>query len=110
VRFNVRDLVEETVRTMAALAQVKRLELVGGIRPDVPAFAIGDSTRIRQVLVNLLGNAIKFTSDGEVSLEVSRDCRDDESAFRSKSSRRFSTRLSRSTGPPRADSEERASA
>jgi len=72
-RFNVRDLVEETVGTQAAAAQTKGLELVAGLEPDVPEFAIGDATRIRQVLMNLLGNAIKFTAAGEVMLGVSRE-------------------------------------
>ena len=73
VRFNVRDLVEETTRTLASIAHAKGLELAGGVQPDVPELLIGDSTRIRQVLSNLLGNAIKFTAAGEVTLEVSRE-------------------------------------
>jgi signal transduction histidine kinase/DNA-binding response OmpR family regulator len=71
--FNVCDLVEETVTTMAVMAHAKGLELVGGIRPDVPRFVLGDATRIRQVLVNLVGNAVKFTAAGEVTVEVSRE-------------------------------------
>ncbi len=72
-RFNIRDLVEETTRTLAAIAHAKGLELVGGVQPDVPELVIGDGTRVRQVLSNLLGNAIKFTATGEVTLEVSRE-------------------------------------
>jgi signal transduction histidine kinase len=78
VRFSVRDLVEDTLRTMAAPAQAKGLELVGGVRPEVPAFVSGDATRIRQVLANLLGNSIKFTSAGEVSVDVSRDWQEED--------------------------------
>jgi two-component system sensor histidine kinase/response regulator len=74
--FNVRDLVEESVRTLAVMAHAKGLELVGGIQADVPDFVIGDSTRIRQVLTNLLGNAIKFTATGEVTLEVRQEQQD----------------------------------
>jgi two-component system sensor histidine kinase/response regulator len=69
--FNVRDLVEETIKTLAVMAHAKGLELAGGIRPDVPRFVMGDATRVRQILVNLVGNAVKFTSAGEVTVEVS---------------------------------------
>jgi len=71
--FNVRDLVEESLKTLAAGAHAKGLELVGGINPDVPKFAVGDATRIRQILVNLVGNAVKFTSSGEVSVHVTHE-------------------------------------
>jgi len=74
--FNVRDLVEETVSTMAVMAQAKGLELVGGIRADVPKFVLGDATRIRQVLVNLVGNAVKFTAAGEVSVELNHEAQE----------------------------------
>ncbi len=72
-RFNVCDLVEETIKTLAVTAHAKGLELVGGMRPDVPRFVIGDATRIRQILMNLVGNAVKFTAAGEVTVEVSRE-------------------------------------
>jgi len=72
-RFNVRDLVEESVRTLAAVAHGKALELVAGVRADVPRFAMGDAVRIRQILVNLVGNAVKFTASGEVTVEVSKE-------------------------------------
>jgi signal transduction histidine kinase/DNA-binding response OmpR family regulator len=74
-RFNVCDLVEESIKTLAVAAHAKGLELAGRIRPDVPRFAIGDATRIRQILVNLVGNAVKFTATGEVTVEVSREDR-----------------------------------
>ncbi len=74
-RFNVCDLVEESIKTLAVAAHAKGLELAGRIRPDVPRFAIGDATRIRQILVNLVGNAVKFTAAGEVTVEVSREDR-----------------------------------
>jgi signal transduction histidine kinase/CheY-like chemotaxis protein/HPt (histidine-containing phosphotransfer) domain-containing protein len=69
-RFNVRDLVEESVKTMAATAHAKGLEIAAGIRPDIPRHVMGDAVRIRQILMNLLGNAVKFTSAGEVSVQV----------------------------------------
>jgi signal transduction histidine kinase/DNA-binding response OmpR family regulator len=72
-RFSVRNLVEQSLKTIAAAAHAKGLELVGGVRPDVPRFASGDATRIRQILVNLVGNAVKFTAAGEVAVDVSRE-------------------------------------
>jgi signal transduction histidine kinase/DNA-binding response OmpR family regulator len=71
VRFNLRDLVEVTIKVFAATAHKKGLELVGGVRPEVPEFVFGDATRLQQVVVNLIGNAIKFTARGEVALTVS---------------------------------------
>ncbi len=68
--FNLRDSLEETIRTFAVMAGAKGLELVCDIHSDVPATVVGDPTRLRQVVVNLLGNAIKFTKQGEVSLHV----------------------------------------
>jgi signal transduction histidine kinase/DNA-binding response OmpR family regulator len=70
VTFNVRDLVEDTARAVALRAQEKGLEVICDVRPEVPEFAIGDSVRIRQILTNLLGNAVKFTQHGEVAVEV----------------------------------------
>ena len=70
VSFNLRDLVEETVRALALRAHEKGLELICDVLPEVPEYVVGDVTRIRQILVNLLGNAVKFTQHGEVELEV----------------------------------------
>ena len=64
VSFNIRDLVEETVRALALRAHEKGLEVICDVLPDVPEYVVGDVTRIRQVLVNLLGNAVKFTATG----------------------------------------------
>jgi signal transduction histidine kinase/DNA-binding response OmpR family regulator len=75
-RFNVRDLVEESVATLSVMAHAKGLELVGGVRPDVPKFVLGDATRTRQILVNLVGNAVKFTAAGEVIVDVSYEKRE----------------------------------
>lgn len=71
--FNLRDCVEETVKTLALKADEKSLELLCDIRTDVPEFVRGDKGRLRQILLNLLGNAIKFTHLGEVGLQVDRD-------------------------------------
>ena len=78
IGFNLRDLVEETIKALAALAHEKGLELVGGVRPEVPEFVVGDVTRLRQVLLNLVGNAIKFTACGEVAVAVNLARRNDD--------------------------------
>lgn len=73
VPFSVHDLVLESARVLAVGAHKKGLELVVDVRPDVPARLVGDPTRLRQVVINLIGNAIKFTERGEVLLEVTVD-------------------------------------
>jgi len=70
VRFNVRVVIDEAVRTLAVAAHEKGLELLCEWKSDVPDYVVGDQVRIRQVIVNLLGNAIKFTKAGEVALSV----------------------------------------
>jgi two-component system, sensor histidine kinase and response regulator len=73
VPFGLRDAVEDAVRLFAPRADEKRLELACHILPDVPDALIGDPGRLRQVLVNLVGNAIKFTTAGDVIIEVAAD-------------------------------------
>ena len=70
VCFNLRDSLEETIKTVALRAHEKGLELLCDVKPEVPAYVVGDPSRIRQVIVNLVGNAIKFTERGEVVLET----------------------------------------
>ena len=70
VRFNFRDTVEDAIRVLALRAHHKGLELACDIRPKVPKALAGDPLRLRQVVVNLVGNAIKFTDYGEVVLRV----------------------------------------
>ena len=65
VCFNLRDNLDEAVRTLAVRAHEKDLELLCEWSPDVPDYVMGDEVRIRQIIVNLLGNAIKFTQSGE---------------------------------------------
>src|SRR6266567_4958793 len=66
IEFNLRDNLEQTIKTLALRGQQKGLELVCDIRPGVPPQVIGDPTRLRQIIINLVGNAIKFTSRGEI--------------------------------------------
>jgi PAS domain S-box-containing protein len=73
VPFDVRDTVENAVRLLAQRAHDKGLELVCHVRPDVPGTLVGDPGRLRQVLVNLVGNAVKFTEHGEVIVTVAVD-------------------------------------
>ena len=60
----------DTLRTLAVRAHKKGLELIGDVQPDVPDALVGDAVRLRQVLLNLVGNAIKFTDEGEVVVRV----------------------------------------
>jgi CheY-like chemotaxis protein/nitrogen-specific signal transduction histidine kinase/HPt (histidine-containing phosphotransfer) domain-containing protein len=68
--FSLRSVVNDTLRALALRAHRKGLELVSCIRPGVPDALVGDMGRLRQVLTNLVGNAIKFTDEGEVVVEV----------------------------------------
>jgi len=73
VDFDLNDLVQRAAELVAVRAAEKNLELAYQIQPDVPTALVGDPNRLRQVLLNLLGNAIKFTDQGEVVLRVERD-------------------------------------
>ena len=68
--FNVRALVEGVVSLLSARAQEKGLSLTVMAKPDLPERLMGDSTRLRQILLNLLGNAVKFTEYGEISVSL----------------------------------------
>ncbi len=70
VPFELRQLIEDIVDLLAEQAQSKGLEFVCNLSGKVPNLLLGDAGRLRQVLINLLGNAIKFTSEGEVVLKV----------------------------------------
>ena len=71
ISFDLRATVEEVARLLAARAEDKGLELINFVEYDVPAAVKGDPFRLRQVLTNLIGNAIKFTESGEVVLRTS---------------------------------------
>ena len=76
--FNLRDTLHETARALSLSAHAKGLELTYDIAPDVPTTLIGDAARLRQIVINLIGNAIKFTPAGEVALVVSVESIQDE--------------------------------
>ncbi|HEU5078875.1 MAG TPA: ATP-binding protein [Opitutaceae bacterium] len=70
LEFDLLETVESTIDMMAERAQMKGLELLDFVEPEVPSWLIGDPGRLRQVLLNLVGNAVKFTDSGEVSLRI----------------------------------------
>ncbi|UMZ72666.1 PAS domain-containing hybrid sensor histidine kinase/response regulator [Natranaerofaba carboxydovora] len=68
--FNLANMIDRIAELMAFRAQQKGLEMPIRIKQDVPNYLIGDVSRLRQIIINLLGNAIKFTEEGEIVLEV----------------------------------------
>ncbi|MBI3670698.1 MAG: PAS domain S-box protein [Acidobacteria bacterium] len=70
IRFSLRDSLGETIKTLSLRAHQKGLELAYHIPPSVPDALLGDPSRLRQIVVNLVGNAIKFTERGEVVIQV----------------------------------------
>ena len=115
VPFDLRDSLGDTMRTLALRAHLKGLELAYEVRPEVPEAIVADPHRLRQILTNLVGNAIKFTERGEVVVSVAdrvaqatrrwactSPCATPAWASRRRSKRRFSAPSSRPTAPPRA--------
>jgi CheY-like chemotaxis protein len=80
IEFDLRQTAEDTIELLAERAQSKGLELAANLPVDLPQRLVGDPLRLGQVLTNLLGNAIKFTQDGEVSLGVT--CAEDGDALK----------------------------
>ena len=76
--FDLRDSIGDTMKSLSLRAHEKSLELAYDVRPDVPEVLVGDCGRLRQVLINLVGNAIKFTERGEVVVHVAVESRDDD--------------------------------
>jgi CheY-like chemotaxis protein len=72
--FKLRDTVEEVVQLLRVQANAKRLSFVSRVSPKIPPLVCGDAQRLRQVLTNLCANAIKFTEQGEVSLDAALEC------------------------------------
>jgi|SRR5438477_3102715 len=77
IGFNLYNCVGDTMKTMALRAHEKGLELAYDVGADVPPNLIGDPGRLRQILVNLVGNAIKFTEKGEVLVEIAKQSEDE---------------------------------
>jgi len=80
VSFDLQHTINEVVAVLSPNAEHHSLELIVFIDPQLPRYVIGDSQRIRQILFNLLGNAIKFTEQGEIKLRVSANKREQLSA------------------------------
>ena len=77
--FDLQTVILEAVQLLSPRAQGKGLELVWRIDPDVPLLLTGDAGRLRQILTNLIGNAIKFTQHGSVTLHIQKNREDEES-------------------------------
>ena len=81
LQFDLRKSLGEVVKMLAIKAQKKGLEFIYDVHPEVPSVVAGDPTRIRQVLVNLVGNAIKFTENGELEVKVQAEVQTAEEAI-----------------------------
>ena len=81
VPFSLREAVNQTLRPLALRAAEKDLELMADVSPEVPATIVGDPVRLKQILGNLVGNAIKFTERGHVLVEVRESLRRDSLAM-----------------------------
>ncbi len=80
IEFNFQETLRDTMKALALRAHQQGLELLCRCRPDVPEVVIGDPNRLRQILINLAGNSLKFTERGEVLVDVEVDSRTETSA------------------------------
>jgi PAS domain S-box-containing protein len=78
--FQVRNMIDDLAQLLGAQANAKGLNLHSRIAPEIPQFLLGDASRLRQVLTNLLANAIKFTERGEIKLVAALDTQSDRMA------------------------------
>jgi signal transduction histidine kinase/CheY-like chemotaxis protein len=81
ISFSLRETIGDTLLTIASRAAEKGLELACHVKPDVPEQLVGDPTRLRQIVMNLTGNAIKFTEHGEVTVKAELQSRNDKSVM-----------------------------
>jgi CheY-like chemotaxis protein/HPt (histidine-containing phosphotransfer) domain-containing protein/anti-sigma regulatory factor (Ser/Thr protein kinase) len=81
VRFSIRDMVEDSLEIFAERAQSKNLELISDISDDLDTTVFADSLRLRQVVLNLVGNAVKFTDRGDITVRVHCDPGIESSVF-----------------------------
>ena len=80
--FEVRRAIEDVVCMLAPKAHGKRIDIAASVDADVPEYALGDAVRLRQVLTNLVGNAIKFTHVGQILVEVRLESKDEPKRIR----------------------------
>jgi two-component system sensor histidine kinase/response regulator len=80
IDFDLHECIEGALKTLALRADEKGLELLCEVSPEVAETVVGDPGRLRQILINLIGNALKFTMEGEVSLKVQSDVIEEEAA------------------------------
>ncbi|MDH5641045.1 MAG: response regulator, partial [Nitrospira sp.] len=73
ITFNLEELIDKVMEMLTMQANEKGLEFAFHIDPEVPRYLLGDPVRLTQILVNLLGNALKFTEEGSVTLQVTKD-------------------------------------
>ena len=71
IDFALRETLADVVDIFASQTAAKQIELIGNISPELPGWVIGDPERLRQILINILGNAVKFTESGSISLSAS---------------------------------------
>jgi len=78
VDFDLKAETKSTVNALSILAREKGLKLESLIDADIPLLLKGDPGRLRQILINLIGNAIKFTPKGSITVHIQKDCEDDD--------------------------------
>jgi len=81
IEFSLQDVVVQAARLLAVNASKKGLELICRVAPNIPPHTLGDPSRVRQIIVNLVGNAVKFTSQGEIVVDLSLESRDGQRAM-----------------------------